>query len=94
MSSYSKSMVSAKEYLKIDPFVLRGEIVTEVSIPQNFVHVVMVVAQILAQIASSCHRQVFLLHMAAILTALLTGTEFISKCTNCSNHVNRRCPIF
>ena len=52
MSSYSKSMVSVKEYLKIDPLMLCGEIVTEVSIP---VHVVTVVVQVLARIASSCH---------------------------------------
>ena len=48
-------MVSAKEYLNIDALVLRGEIVTEVSIPHNLVHVVTVVAQVLARIASSCH---------------------------------------
>ena len=49
MSSNSKYMyiVSAKEYLKIDPFVLRGEIAAEVMTPQNLVHVhvVTVVAQ-------------------------------------------------
>ena len=35
-------MVSAKEYMKIDPLVLRDEIVTEVSIPHNLVCVVAV----------------------------------------------------
>ena len=53
----SRQFTRAKEHLKIDPLVLCGEIVTEVSIPHNLLHMVTVVAQVLARIASSCHRR-------------------------------------
>ena len=67
-SAHSRQLARAKRYLMIDPLVLCGEIVTEVSIPHNLVHMVTVVAQVLARIASSCHRRV--LPIAFILTAL------------------------
>ena len=62
-SANSKQLARAKEYLKIDPLVLCCEIVTEVSIPHNLVHVLTVVAQVLARIASSCHRRVVYYHL-------------------------------
>ena len=93
MSSYSKYMVRAKEYLKIDPLVLRSEIVTEA---HNLVHMVTVVAHVLAQIASSCLRQVVYYLLWRLFSLLcrvrLTGTEFTSKRANRSNHVNRHRP--
>ena len=42
----SRQLARAKVYLKIDPLVLCGEIVTEVSIPHNLVYVATVVAQV------------------------------------------------
>ena len=78
----------------IDPLVLCGEIVNEVSIPQNLVHMFMVVAQVLARSGSSCHRQVVCYlwqSFSLFCSAQLTGTEFTSKCANRSNHVNEVC---
>ena len=63
VSANSRQLARAKEYLKIDPLVLCGEIITEVSIPQNRVHMVAVVAQVLARIASSSHRRVVYYHL-------------------------------
>ena len=63
VSANSRQLARAKEYLKIDPLVLCGEIITEVSIPQNRVHMVAVVAQVLPRIASSSHRRVVYYHL-------------------------------
>ena len=42
----SRQLARAKVYLKIDPLVLCGEIITEVSIPHNLAYVATVVAQV------------------------------------------------
>ena len=87
MSSDSKYIVSAKEYLKIGQLMLCGKIVTEVLIPHNLVHVVV------QDRFSSCLSEsllpaiVELFSTITVNLAALTGTEFTSKCANCSNHI-------